>query len=85
MNKGEYDNNAVRYIPGTLKLMFKECLKTKQQKSKLPTCYTETWNYTNLNGFYICFPIKIKKAKNVNNDIDDDLITVNNFFAHWIK
>ena len=41
--------------------------------------------YTNLNSLHFVFPIKIKKKANVNNDIGDDLITPNNFFAHWIK
>ena len=41
--------------------------------------------YTNPNSMHICFPIKIKKATNVANGIDDDLITVNNFFAHFVK
>ena len=41
--------------------------------------------YANPNSMYICFPIKIKKDTNKANDIDDDLITVNNFFAHFIK
>ena len=41
--------------------------------------------YTNPNKIHICFPIKIKKATNEANDIGDDLITVNNFFAHLVK
>ena len=41
--------------------------------------------YMNFHDVQICFPMKIKKKSNVANDIDDDLITVNNFFAHWIK
>ena len=28
---------------------------------------------------HLCFPMKIKKATNKDADIDDDLITVNNF------
>ena len=39
---------------------------------------------TNFNKMYRCIPIQIKK-KNVTNDIDATLITVNNFFAHFIK
>ena len=38
--------------------------------------------YVNPYSIHICFPMKIKKASSVANDIDDDLITVNNFFAH---
>ena len=42
-------------------------------------------NYVNPNGIHICFPIKIKRKTNNALDIDADLITVNNFFAHWVK
>lgn len=38
--------------------------------------------YTNPNRIHICFPMKIKKLTDNNTDIDTDLITVNNFFAH---
>ena len=37
--------------------------------------------YINLNSIHL----KIKKSSNEANDIDTDLITVNNFFAHLIK
>ena len=45
---------------------------------------TQTY-YVNPNGIHICFPIKIKRRTNANLDIDTYLITVNNFFAHWVK
>ena len=41
--------------------------------------------YVNPANIHICFPIKIKKKSNNSSDIDDNLITVNNFFAHWVK
>ena len=41
--------------------------------------------YTNLNSVHFVFPIKFKKRSVENVDIDAELITVNNFFAHWIK
>ena len=41
-------------------------------------------HYTNPESLNICFPIKIKKAANVNKNIDDDMIPVN-FFTNWIK
>ena len=41
--------------------------------------------YTNPNNIHICFPMKIKKATDKDADIDSDLITVNNLFAHLIK
>ena len=34
---------------------------------------------------HICFPIEINQKSDKNSDIDTDLITVNNFFAHLIK
>ena len=30
-------------------------------------------------------PIKILKDTNGNTDLDDDIMTANNFFAHWLK
>ena len=41
--------------------------------------------YVNPSNIHICFPIKIKKKSKNSWNIDDDLITVNNFFAHWVK
>ena len=41
--------------------------------------------YTNPNSMHICFPMKIKQKSDEDNDIDTDLITVNNFFAHLVK
>ena len=39
----------------------------------------------NFDNVYLVFPMKIKKSSNVANDLADDVITVNNFFAHWIR
>ena len=41
--------------------------------------------YTNPKSIHICFPMKIQKATDETDDIDTDLITVSNFFAHLIK
>ena len=41
--------------------------------------------YTNLNSAHFVFAIKFEKKSDINADIGADLITVNNFFAHWIK
>ena len=41
--------------------------------------------YTNPNNIHICFPIKVKNATDKDADIDSELITANNFFAHLIK
>ena len=41
--------------------------------------------YMNFHNLHLVFPMKIKKKSNVANDILAGEITVNNFFAHWIK
>ena len=41
--------------------------------------------YVNPSNIHICFPIKFKKKSNNDSNIDTDLMTVNNFFAHWVK
>ena len=42
-------------------------------------------HYTNFQNVHLCFPIKIKLAADNDNDIAAGVLTVNNFFAHWIK
>ena len=54
------------------------------EQLNLQILLTENY-YVNPNGIHICFPIKIKRKTNNALDIDVDLITVNNFFAHWVK
>ena len=39
----------------------------------------------NFHSIHLVFPLKIKKNSNVANHILLTEITVNNFFAHWIK
>ena len=34
---------------------------------------------------HFCFPMTIKQKSDNDNDIDTDLITVNFFFAHFVK
>ena len=93
----KYDKNLAKYMPGLLELAFQgmtEDVDTKE-KSAHPSCkdmeqldfqilLTENY-YVNPNGIHICFPIKIKRKTNNAADIDADLITVNIFFAHWVK
>ena len=40
---------------------------------------------THFNNMHLCIPLQIKKSTYTANDIDDDLMTLNNFFAHFIK
>ena len=41
--------------------------------------------YMNFHSVHLVFPMKIKKKTNDANDLANTDITVNNFFAHWIK
>ena len=40
---------------------------------------------TNFNIMHSCIPLQIKKSTNTANNTDDDLMTVNNFLAQFIK
>ena len=39
----------------------------------------------NFHNVHLVFPMKTKKSTNNDTDLDTELMTVNNFFAHWIK
>ena len=83
-----YDADIARYIPGTLDLVFQgmlEDIDIKEQPTHSSYRDMENLYYTNPNSIHLCFSMKIKKATNKDVDIDDDLITVNNFFALLIK
>ena len=41
--------------------------------------------FVNLSNIHLFFPMKIKESSDEARDIDDELATVNNFFAHLIK
>ena len=94
---GAYDADIVQYIPRTLHLDFQGMLESiDSQEQPAHSSYRDIENldfqllltnnyYTNYNSIHLCFPMKILKTTNRDADIDDDLITVNNFFAHLIK
>ena len=96
LKTGRYDKNLAKHITGLLELAFQGMLEDIDTKEKTahPTykdmeqldcqiLLTENY-YVNRNSIHICFQIKIEK-NNKDSDIDGDLITVNNFFPHWVK
>ena len=96
INTGEYNADIAKYIPGMLELAFQgmiENIDSKEQVAHISYKDMETLEfqimltnyYTNPDSMHICFPVKIKKVSDESADIDSDLITVNNFFAHFIK
>ena len=41
--------------------------------------------YMNFHNVHLVFPMKIKKSTNNATNLDVTVMTINNFFAHWIK
>ena len=97
IDKGEYDADITRYIPGTLDMVFQGMIdktKTIEQLVHLSYKDKETLDfqllldknqYTNLNSLHLWFPIRFRKLANPTANLEVALITVNNFFTHWIK
>ena len=97
INTGKYDPDLAKYIPRLLELAFQGMLGDigTREKVSYPSykdmeqldfqiLLTDNY-YVNPNSIHIFFPIKIKKKTNAALTIDGDMITVNNFFAHWVK
>ena len=97
ISMGKYDADLAKYIPGLMDLAIQGMLDDIDTREKVAhpsykdkeqldfqILLTENY-YVNPANIHICFPIKIKKKSNNSSDIDDDLITVNNFFVHWVK
>ena len=97
INLGKYDADLAKYIPGLTDLAIQGMLDDIDTREKVAhPSYKEkeqlnfqillTDNYyVNPANIHICFPIQIKKKSDNTADVDADLITVNNFFAHWVK
>ena len=96
-NQGKGPGELVRYIPGLTKPLFQGQIDGTQEKKAFAddtykdlktaefTIQLSSNHYMNFNNVHLVFPLKIKKKTNVANDILATEITVNNFFAHWIK
>lgn len=95
--KGTYNADIGKYIPGMLDLIYQGMIEDIDTKEKAAhTSYKDmeqldfqimlTDNYyVNPNSIHLCLPMKILKSSNEASDINTDLRTVNNFFAHLIK
>ena len=87
----------IRYLTGLAKPLYQGELKGTLSKKAYAddTCKNlETAEFTtqlsanqfiNFHSIHLVFPLKIKKKTNVANDILVTEITINSFFAHWIK
>ena len=94
---GKYDADLAKYIPGLLYLAIQGMLDDIDTREKVAhpsykdkeqldfqILLTENY-YVNPSNIHIWIPITILKKSDNTKDIDADLITVNNFFAHWVK
>ena len=92
---GKYDADLAKYIPGLMDLAIQGMLdgidtrekvvdSTYKDKEHIDFQVLLSENYY-VNPSSIHIQLKIKKKSNSTADFDDDLITVNNFFAHWVK
>ena len=95
-NTGKTKNDLVRYIPGLAKpvhqgqiggMLTKKAYAHDTYKGlEVAEFNIKLTNNQYMNfHVYLVFPMKIKKSSNVANDLADNVITANNFFAHWIK
>ena len=96
-DQGKGPGELVRYIPGLTKPLFQGQIDGTQEKKAFAdntykdlktaefTIQLSSNHYMNFNNVHIVFPLKIKKKTYVANDILATEITVNNFFAYWIK
>ena len=94
---GKVDTDMLRYIPDMSKIMYQGQLDHIETKK----CYAESTytnkeiiefnlnitanHYVNFSNMVLCLPVTFRKKTANTTAIDRDLITVNNFFAHWIK
>ena len=97
LEKGNAEGKLIRYLPGLAKPLYQGQIKgTIEKKAYADDTYKDlktaefsiqlsSNQYMNFHNVHLVFPLKIKKSSNVANNLAAGDITVNNFFAHWIK
>ena len=97
IEKGEAEGGLIRYLPGLALPLYQGQIKgTIEKKAFADDTYKDLKTaeftiqlsanqYMNFHNVHLVFPLKIKKKSNNSTNIDSTAITVNNFFAHWIK
>ena len=97
IEKGQAEGPLIRYLLGIAKPLHQDQIKgTIEKKAYADDTYkdlkTAEFNIQlssnqcmNFHNVHLVFPMKIKKSTNVANNLAATDITVNNFFAHWIR
>ena len=87
----------LRYIPGLAKICYQgQLYLTKVKRKYVDDTYKnkkviefnvqlKKGHYTNFQNVHLCFPLKFKSEANNGNNLAANTVTVDNFFAHWIK
>ena len=94
---GKISYRMLRYIPGLAKIGYLGQLYSTETKRKYAddTCKNKKLiefniqltkgHYTDFQNVHLCFLLKFKSAADNNNNLAATIVTVNNFFAHWVK
>ena len=94
---GSAEAGMLEYLPGLAEPKYQGQIKgINERKAYADETYTglkiaefniqlSNNEYMNFHNLQIVFPMKIKKKTDDDDDLDATLMTVNNFFAHWIK
>ena len=94
---GKVDYRLIRYLPGLANVSRQgQIYNIVPKKAYASSNYTDkktlefnillaSNTYTNYSSLMIVLPVQIKKETNAAQNIDATMITVNNFFAHWLK
>ena len=97
INDGQMSADLVRYLPGLVRAAYQGQIKSIETKRKyvdniykdlkvieFPIVLTKS-HYTNFQNMHLCFLLKFKSKADNNDDLAAGTVTVNNFFAHWIR
>ena len=94
---GTVEPGIIEYLPGLAEPKYQGQIKgINERKAYADETYTNLKiaefniqlsnnEYMNFHNLQLVFPMKIKKKTDDDDNLDATLITVNNFFAHWIR
>ena len=97
IEKGEAEGSLLRYLPGIALPLYQGQIRGTIQKKAFAddtykdlktaefTVHLSANQYMNFHNVHLVFPLKIKKKSSATANIALSAVTVNNFFAHWIK
>ena len=97
VHTGKIKNDLIRDIPGITKPanqgQLERCLTKKAYPDntykghKVAEFNIKLTNnqYMNFHNVHLVFPLKIKKSTNNDTNLDTSLMTIDNFFVHWIR